>query len=63
MAKQMTVKLRIEKEDDRRIVAGILAKQHGVKFGSDYKTTAAGKKSTAKEYFLLVDGVEEGAWE
>lgn len=58
-----TIRINIAKEDDRAIVAGILAKNgYAVKGVKDYKTTKDGKIGKTLGFFLVVGEVEQAQW-
>lgn len=54
--KKIKVRIPIGREEDRQIIAGILVKNMiPVTPARDYKTTAKGTKSTAMQYFLVIE--------
>ncbi|MBR3741001.1 MAG: hypothetical protein IKN04_11205 [Clostridia bacterium] len=54
--KKVKVRIPVAKEEDRQTLAGILVKNMiPVSPARDYYTTAAGKKSTAMQYYLIIE--------
>lgn len=54
--KKVKVKIPVAKEEDRQTLAGILVKNMiPVAPARDYYTTAKGTKSTAMQYFLVIE--------
>ena len=63
MEDQKTIRLRIQKDEDRQTVAGILVKNgYGCKGAKDYKITRDGTKSKVLEPCILIQGAEDAEW-
>lgn len=64
MAEKKTVQLTIAKEEDRTLIASVLLKNgYPCEIVRDKKRKADGTPTTATQLVLIVDRVEEAAWQ